>query len=253
MNTKAVADKIVQRLQDSLSNCKFESIKSVYVCGSYCRGDWLNHSSDLDIHTIYDPSNETDSETEKQELIALIESAKGNGKFFAHCPDGVEVGFNFTTHVPRSHEDACKPSPYAYFSTLMFDFKKHNKTLYGVDVNSLLPNSPNPKENSLEWLKFLHERAMNLQGSDHRLAFIAYKSILAAQLLFGEETINKYDILNLYQKYVPDFNTKWFGEVIIRNYLGSFYPERPPILFEAEDYKNFLGELLKIASMDTHH
>ena len=132
----------------------------------------------------------------------------------------------------------------------MFDFKKNHRTLYGREINGLLPEAPNPKACAKDWLSMLAGRIKALGPDDFRLPFTAYKMITAAQLVFGEADINKYRILELYQRYVPDFETKYFGEIVIRNYLGSFYPGRPPVLFEKSDYQAFADDLSRIALLD---
>ena len=76
--------------------------------------------------------------------------------------------------------------------------------------------------------------------------FLAYKAATAAQLYFGEVTLNKYQILELYQEHVPDFEGKEFGERVIRNYLGSFYPERPPMGFSGAECAEFVRKLWKL-------
>ena len=85
-----------------------------------------------------------------------------------------------------------------------------------------------------------------MEQDDYRLPFTAYKAITAAQLYFGEPSVNKYRMLEMYQKYVPDFEAKYFGEWIIRNYLGSFYPDRPPIVFSKSEYMWFITQLSSV-------
>jgi len=50
-------------------------------------------------------------------------------------------------------------------------------------------------------------------------------------------------MLGLYHKYIPDFPMKWFGELVIRNYIGSIYPDRPPVRFPHSKYMVFNDEL----------
>jgi hypothetical protein len=44
----------------------------------------------------------------------------------------------------------------------------------------------------------------------------------------------------------PDFPSKSFGEAIIRNYLGSFYHERPPFSFPYENYIEFFNDVQRL-------
>lgn len=50
MDTKQIAGEIVSGL--ALSHADLPAVRSVFVFGSYCRGDWLDSSSDLDITVI---------------------------------------------------------------------------------------------------------------------------------------------------------------------------------------------------------
>ncbi|MCL2519271.1 MAG: hypothetical protein FWF15_11980 [Oscillospiraceae bacterium] len=231
-NTKLLADKIVDALSNRLQNIELPSIKSIYVCGSYCRGDWLNCSSDLDIHMIIN-----DSGADLEYIKSIVDD-----DFPSHCPGGVEYGVSHISHIPKTYQDACKPSPYAYFSTLMFDLKENNITLYGDNINDLLPVTPDPKVYARDWFHMLSGRL----NDDERLPFGVYKMIIAAQLHFGEKTVNKYKMLELYQKYIPEFSMKWFGELVIRNYIGSIYPDRVPACFSYAEYRSFVDELSKL-------
>ncbi|MCL2774246.1 MAG: hypothetical protein FWD71_12975 [Oscillospiraceae bacterium] len=245
VNTKILADSVVEKLSAELKKYNLSYFKSIYVCGSYCRGDWLNSNSDLDIHTICD-DNQSDLREENFGLLkSLVDEALRGRDFPAHS-ESIEYGFSSLENIPKTYEEALKPSPYAYFSTLMFDLKENHITLYGEEINGLLPQAPNPRENAEDWLLSLINRTENLKRGDFRLYWITYKIILAAQILFGEITINKYKILELYQKHIPEFPAKYFGEIVIRNYLGSVYPERPPVIFDEDEYKNFISELSKL-------
>ena len=51
MSTKQLADLIVSGLEAALRHASLPSIRSIYIYGSYCRGDWLDCSSDLDVGT----------------------------------------------------------------------------------------------------------------------------------------------------------------------------------------------------------
>jgi len=182
-------------------------------------------------------------------IKSIVTEAIGEEGFLSHCPGGIEYGFSYISDIPKTSAEACSPSPYAYFSTLMYDLKEHHLTIYGDEINTLLPDSPDPKANARDWLLMLVERTKSLSIDDFRLPFNVYKAIIAAQLHHGEVTVNKYKILELYQRCVPEFSMKWFGELVIRNYVGSFYPDRPPMQFSHVDYLRFIHGLMNITGI----
>lgn len=243
VNTKILADNIVDSLITKLHSCTLPAFKSIYITGSYCRGDWLNNNSDLDIHMIHNDDNAIYREDNHEHVKSIVSEALCGRDFPSHCPGGIDYGFNNVANIPKSHDEACIPSPYAYFSTLMFDFKANNITVYGENINDLLPETPNPKKHARAWFHMLVERIKNIKTDDSKLSYNIYKTILAAQIHYGEMTINKYRMLELYQKHIPDFSMKWFGEMVIRNYTGSIYPYRVPLQFPHADYLLFVDEL----------
>jgi predicted nucleotidyltransferase len=241
-NTKKIAEIIVKTLENELPKTDLPSIKCIYVPGSFCRGDWLNNSSDLDIHMIFSENNET-RQNDLNKIYGIVEKAKNQKIFYSHAPGGIDYGFVEIRNIPKTLDEALKPNPYPYFSTLMFDIKKYCKTIYGIDLNKLLPETPDPKKNIKEWLLILIERTKKLEADNIKIPFNTYKMIQGLQILYGENNINKYEILQLYEKNVPEFEMKWFGGIVIRNYIGSIYPNRPLASFENELYIRFMDEI----------
>ena len=246
INTKDIADEIVSGLQFELKKHSLPSFKSIYILGSYCRGDWLNCSSDLDIHTIYNDESMATKNKDFALLKHIVDDILNNREFPSHCPGGIEYGFNRFQDVPKTYESACIPSPYAPFSICMFDLKENHITVYGSDLNNILPPHPDPKSHAKQWLSYLVKRISEIDEDNFRIPFITYKAITAAQMHFGKPSINKYRILELYQKHIPHFPMKHYGEIVIRNYLGSIYPNRLPVHMEKADCMEFLDELLAI-------
>jgi len=83
-------------------------------------------------------------------------------------------------------------------------------------------------------------------GDEVRAARLCFKCLQLAQIVFGERTVDKLRLLPLYNKCVPPFPTKVIGELMIRNYLGSMYPDHPPPYEAVAVYKEFFGELWKV-------
>ena len=244
-NTKKIADSIVEALINKLSKESLQSIECIYIPGSYSRGDWLNSSSDLDIHII-NSGNTKSKQEDLAKIHGIINEAIDSRIFYSHAPGGVDYGFSEIENIPKTMEEVLKPNPYTYFSTFMFDIKKHCMTIYGTELSKLLPETPDPKMNVKEWIKILIEKNKTYEEGNDRISYNTYKIILGLQILYGINSINKYEILQLYQKNVPSFNKKWFGELIIRNYIGSIYPERPMKKFENKLFIEFIEDINKL-------
>jgi predicted nucleotidyltransferase len=247
-STKAIVDNIVDALKSELTGKNLPSFKCVYISGSYCRGDWLDNCSDLDVGIIYS-DNIKSKQNDLDEIYRIIEKSKGGKILYSHTPDGIDYSFNENDYIPKTLDEASKPNPYPYFSTLMFDLKENHKTIYGIELNDLLPETPNPKKTAKDWLLALIRRMKKLDPKDIKLQYNTYKMVLALQLLFGKETINKYEILKLYQENVPRNKMKWFGQAVISNYVGSIFPERPAIIYDYKLYMDFIDEIKNIVNM----
>jgi tRNA nucleotidyltransferase (CCA-adding enzyme) len=113
-HTKEIADTIINNLQNDLTKINLPSMKCIYISGSYCRGDFLNNSSDLDINFIFSGNNET-RENDLKTIYSIVEKAKGTTILYSHCPGGIDYCFNEYSYIPKSLIEASKPNPYPYF------------------------------------------------------------------------------------------------------------------------------------------
>lgn len=246
MGTQKLVEAIVNGIQDALSHADLPAIRSIYLSGSYCRGDWLDCSSDLDIGVIIRDADNSLIKRDVQWLQITLEELRGTEAFPSHCPGGIDFSTSPESALPKTQEEAAVPAPYSLFSTTMFDLYAHHILLYGDELDRVLPPCPDPVEAAGPWLAMLDKRVEAMGPTHPKAMFLAYKAATAAQLHFGEVTLNKYRILELYQKHVPDFEGKEFGERVIRNYLGSFYPERPPMGFSGAECAEFVRKLRKL-------
>ena len=55
-----------------------------------------------------------------------------------------------------------------------------------------------------------------------------HPAVLFAQLFFGEHTVDKTRMLDLFRCNVPDFPMKTAAEHLIHEYVGAKYPDHPP-------------------------
>jgi len=250
METKKLAEAIVNGLREALSHADLPAIRSVYISGSYSRGDWLDCSSDLDVGVIVKDMDGSQVERDIHWLQNTLEQLKGAAGLPSHCPGGIDLSISPENAVPKTREEAGVPSPYTLFSSAMFDLYAHHISLYGEELTHILPPYPDPARAAVAWLAQLDRRIGTLERDDPRAMFLAYKAATAAQLHFGEPTLHKYRILELYQAHVPDFAEKSFGERVIRNYLGSFYPERPPMTLPGTECAEFVRQLRELTRED---
>lgn len=230
-NTRKTADHLVSALAAKLADMTpqdLPSIRSVYVMGSWVRGDWLNCLSDLDLHLLLWPDS-TEAQRE-QDLAELKAVAKGicPGGFAAHYPGGIDWGWD--THVPTTESQVRTPCGNPFYGVFFFDFCANNHLIWGDDFTSDLPPPIDPRELLLPTLDFVEQmvsRGPGVPGGSKPLDYRAYRAAVMAQLAFGELTLDKTRMLNLYLKVVPDFGEKPVGELVIRRYLGSVYPHAP--------------------------
>jgi hypothetical protein len=76
------------------------------------------------------------------------------------------------------------------------------------------------------------------ENCQKKCAYAAYKTAVSLQVYFGEQTLNKRKLLDLYMCNIPPFELKHIGEYIIRTNIGSYYPDNPPKYLEPEYYIN---------------
>jgi predicted nucleotidyltransferase len=242
-NTKIIADTAVEEIEKQIRCCKFATVESIYVSGSYCRGDWLNSNSDLDINVIFDSNkDEAEINAEKNEIKEIVQKYT----FDSHTPGGIDFGVSETKYIPKNKDDAAKANPYAYYSAFMFDLKANHKNIYGKDIATMLPEEPDKVLSCKNMIYALSERIKDGGTNDRKRAYNAYKIVQLLQMIYGECTINKYDILKLYEKKVPEFSRKWIGEMLIRDYVGSIYPEKPLNNFDAMIYSDFVDDIIRM-------
>ncbi len=247
-NTHLLAEKLVGGLKQALDQTRptdLLSIRSIYLTGSYIRGDWLDSSSDLDITILCaDEQNSVIFEKDFAFLRSLAQRILDGAFFPSQCPGGID--WSIQSSIPITPSEASVIGPYPYHSIFLFDLKEQFYLLWGEDVKQRLPDPPDPAKLAAPALDFLLSRLSRLGNSRddaRKAAFAAYKSVLVAQLAWGRRTLHKYRILDLYNCFVPDFALKYVGKRIIRDYLGSFYPDRPPQYEDATYYTSFIKAL----------
>lgn len=245
VNTYKVASVIVSFLQSNFENNKFNipTIKNVYLTGSFVRGDWLNMSSDLDIQILFHKdSPESERNADLLKMQQTVSNNFGNPPFPSQAMEA-PFGLDWSTndYLPTTTQNILEVTPFSAYNIFYFDFYKNRKLLFGVDFTNELPQPVDITKTIKPTVEFLTERICksNLHIDVRRCAYDSYKIAVILQLLFGVMDIDKRKMLDLYLKNVPEFSHKHWGEIIIRNYVGSYYPDRKPTYFERSVYMEF--------------
>ena len=95
---------------------ELEGVRSVFVSGSYVRGDWLDGRSDLDVGLVTD----RDWERGFAEVQRVVSNAVGVDGFDSHEEGGIDWNLIDAASLPRTTRQAID-SPYPYFSVFRFD------------------------------------------------------------------------------------------------------------------------------------
>ncbi len=84
--TREIARACVEHLRRELTSVRPRGVRSVFVNGSYVRGDWLDGRSDLDIGLV----TATGWESGFAEVKRLASEASAGAGFDAHVEGGVD-------------------------------------------------------------------------------------------------------------------------------------------------------------------
>ena len=225
----AVARGCIERLQAELPGMELGGVHSVFVSGSYVRGDWLDGRSDLDIGLVTD----RDWEGGFADVQRVVSEAVGEDGFESHEEGGVDWNLIAAASLPRTTQRAID-SPYPYFSVFRFDLDAHCDILWGDDFRALLPPVPPPHEIAQRFLRQRAQRISLLQDSPlgrKRALYAAYKAAVVLQLVHGELTLDKHRMPWLFEHNVPEFPEKRSCAAIIANYATGGLTVPEPVAF----------------------
>ena len=225
----AVARECIERLQAELPGMELGGVRSVFVNGSYVRGDWLDGRSDLDIGLV----TESGWERAFADVQRMVSAAVGEDRFDSHEEGGVDWNLIAAASLPRTTQQAID-SPYPYFSVFRFDLDAHCDTLWGRDFRALLPPVPPPHEIAHRFLRQRAKRISLLQESQlgrRRALYAAYKAAIVLQLVHGELTLDKRRMPWLFEHNVPEFPKKRSCAAIIANYANGGLAAPEPVAF----------------------
>ncbi len=263
VNTKKIADDVITQLKSELPLLLGKTnkiIKSVCVAGSYVRGDFISHNSDIDFYIVYQPGTAKTAQPDYSllegnstfnKIINLINKNLGDKNFISHSPfmsDCVPLPWEW---LPNTQDEISLPKSNANIRLLnifLFDFLENLMVLWGDDPRHVLPE-PLPVSHFTE--KWFH-RVITMNETrllENKTKFIphsVFNSIHVAQIFFGETTLDKLLLLDQYEKYVPSFPGKSFGSEMILQKQNQQYPDKPFIPKPAEEYVIFEKQLAAI-------
>ena len=263
---RTLAEEVVSGLKRQLPACLGDDGKglwSVCVCGSYVRGDFMENNSDLDFHLVFGPGAGASSDAYGPDgfgtVKTLADGLLAGRKFVCHNPHQFDWLTSSWESLPKQQADIHIPdgSPtIPLLNIFLFDYLQNLLVLWGGDPRCVIPE-PLPFAALADgWCRSVRiARDRYLQAGDEwRVPFSAFKSIQAAQVFFGEQTLDKRYLAALYERYVPDFPLKDFGCRMIRDKLEQTFPDHPCEFAPWQDYAAFEDQLsrLTLAAIRTH-
>ena len=255
---RALADELVSGLKQQLPACLGDDGKglwSVCVCGSYVRGDFMERNSDLDFHLVFEPGSDASSDPDGSDgflaVRKLVDGLLAGRKFVCHNPNQFDWTTSSWESLPKRQADIHIPdgSPMnPLLNMFLFDYIENLLALWGTDPRSLMPKPLPFVVLAKSWfgsVQIARDRYLGA-GNEWRVPFSAFKSIQVAQALFGERTLDKRYLSDLYKRYVPDFPLKEFGCRIIRDKVEQTFPDHPCEFAPWQDYAAFEDQLSEL-------
>lgn len=239
--TRQLATEIVDKLQVDLRtrDVNLPGIRSVFLYGSFVRGDWLDSNSDLDIGVLFAGENALPDGFDQ--LRTFTDEILHGRPFPSHTPGGID--WCTLSAVPTQNHEVRTVTGFSALNIFLFDFVRNSLILWGEDFRKTLPAPPEPKTLVDAWFEGALARIDQLGDSERgrlKAPLIAGHSIFVVQLVFGERTIEKTRMLELYLHNVPDFPMKAAGEHLIRQWVGAIYPSQPPVLEPPSHYRRLV-------------
>lgn len=199
-------------------------IVSVFVPGSFARGDYNPPHSDFDFGIV----RKDDVELYPIAMIRQFDF------FQALVPDPGKVLKDYVdirlSDIPTSPEGVYRLAEYdgeryiwPYLWVYGFDLAAHRIHLYGPDLIAMMPTI-DPRILVAHHVRHVDifrpfEKAAREQRNDFFVPRLTTHLLKQAQLYFGEPTINKFEVLPLFVKHVPEFPTKPFAAELWDEYM----------------------------------
>lgn len=215
----------VRKLLDLLPAELMDKVVSIFVPASFARGDYNPPYSDFDFCVVRKDDTNIRPLTairEFQFFDAFLENSRTVLKDYV----GLKV-----SDIPQTRQDVFNLAAYdgesyvwPYLWAYAFDLAAHRIHLYGSDLIADMPVI-DPKSLIAHRIQIVDvfgeiERAWEANRSDFLVPRLTTHLMKWAQLFFGKPTINKFQVLQLFMKNVPDFTTKPFAAILWDEYLN---------------------------------
>jgi hypothetical protein len=165
LDTRVAADRAVAELAAGLEATGagvLPAARTIYLTGSYVRGDWLNSSSDVDVTILSRPDT---TEAERNRDLARVKAFVST-TFPTHCPGGIDWGTQ--EDFPRTQEDLLQVGNYPYYGVFFLDFRQNIRISWGEDFRPLLPEPVDVRRLALPAMERILDRLDSVKDHPDR-------------------------------------------------------------------------------------
>ena len=214
-----------------------QDIIGVAIGGDLVRGDFIQNNSPVLVFPLLS-NHKSLFVYDMPAYGAVAEIFDRHCKPFIDCTESPSVWENLACdeiHLPVSAESfdpPAVPQP-QWYSFFLFDLIDHHHIIYGKNFIEHLYR-PDPRTLTLrmagETLRMVRTRAAGLAKPPAGFGIVTHwqvlKMVRGLQLHFssGTPTIAREKVLSNYNKCVPDFSSKAFGERLWKQQMAARYP-----------------------------
>ena len=211
----------LKKLINSWPNELKEGIYSIIAYGSLYRSDFLDDVSDIDILLVFN------NEVDERFIAEVLDSLKNFENKYKRCDDYIIFDIAWVLEKELPIRGRTVKTFFKFLTIYAFDFVENSEVVYGVDFRSEL-KVLEPRAWAIERLarleKLLEKR---VKEKDYKYILIVTGEIIRlAQIVYGEPTIKKNEVIKLFMERVPEYPDKEFAEIIWREYHTPRYKKR---------------------------
>lgn len=190
-----------------------ENIFSIVAYGSLFRSDFLDDISDIDILIVFNDDADERIIRETLDRIKEFESK------YRRCEDYIILDIAWVYEKELPLKDRNSEIFFKFLTIYAFDFVENSYVIFGKDFRHQL-KVLDPKiwvNKRLARLKKLLDKNIEEKNYKH-LLIVSGEIIRLAQIVYGEPTIRKDEVIKLFIEKVPDYPEKEFAKSIWQEY-----------------------------------